>query len=446
MPTKIYAVFLGKPKGRAGWPYADLDCEKRRDYLLGRLKELCGSDIEFVGRDIIYESKEAEKIKERVRNVDGILLYTLTSHFPAPSPERILDIDSPIIVASDLFGGDMLFLQACDLARRKEARILPVSSSDPEDVKRALELVDVIRKLKGRRILIIEESKEAGDQSHFWRREYEDYLDATKSLLGVEVIVLGPEKLVQWYEKTDEKAAKGIAIKWMREADRVVEPSEDEIVKSAKLYLAMRRLMEEIGADGITIDCLPLFYEGRLPAYPCLGFSQFNNEGSLGACEADLEATLSQLIGQYLTGRPGFISDPVIDTASSQIVYAHCVAPTRPFGKDSPAAPYRIRSHAEDRKGASIQAILPPNQPLTTIKVNALAKKLAIHQARSIGNVDEERACRTKLAAEANVRKILENWDFQTFGWHRVTFYGDFREDFCGLAKLLGLTVVEEDR
>ena len=33
-------------------------------------------------------------------------------------------------------------------------------------------------------------------------------------------------------------------------------------------------------------------------------------------------------------GRPGFISDPVIDTSKRQIIYAHCVASNRAFGPD----------------------------------------------------------------------------------------------------------------
>ncbi len=34
-------------------------------------------------------------------------------------------------------------------------------------------------------------------------------------------------------------------------------------------------------------------------------------------------------------GRPGFISDPVIETASRQIIYAHCAASNRVFGPQS---------------------------------------------------------------------------------------------------------------
>ena len=51
-------------------------------------------------------------------------------------------------------------------------------------------------------------------------------------------------------------------------------------------------------------------------------------------------------IGNLLTGgRPGYISDPVMDTARRQIIYAHCVAPNRALGPAGPETPFEILSH-----------------------------------------------------------------------------------------------------
>ena len=119
---------------------------------------------------------------------------------------------------------------------------------------------------------------------------------------------------------------------WIRTAEKVVEPSEEEIGKSSRMYVAMRNLLGDHGAQGIAVDCLTLFYAGQMPAYPCMGFFQLNNDGLVGACEADLQSTITMLAITYATGRPGYISDPVIDTAKNQIVYAHCVARQRSSG------------------------------------------------------------------------------------------------------------------
>jgi len=36
-------------------------------------------------------------------------------------------------------------------------------------------------------------------------------------------------------------------------------------------------------------------------------------------------------------GRPGYISDPVMDSAKRQIIYAHCVAANKAFGPQGQA-------------------------------------------------------------------------------------------------------------
>jgi len=336
-------------------------------------------------------------------------------------------------------------LNLFDRAREENLPLLPIASSNFNDPIAALHLIEVIHEMKGSKILNIGMLEESMDAAHWWRRDPERYFELLKEIFGMEVITIGVEKLNVYYKNVDEKSARELAHKWISEALRVIEPSEEEIINSARMYFAIKKAMEEVNADAVTIDCLGLFYEKKLPAYPCLAFAKLNDEGSTGICEADLDATVTQLMMRYLMDRPGFVSDPVFDTFARQIIYAHCVAPTKLFGKDGPAVPYIIRSHAEDGKGACNQVIMPSNEIITTVKVSLLNRKLSIHQGRSIGNINEERACRTKLVAEANVKKIIDNYRYSTFGWHRVSFYGDFKKEVCDLAILLGIEVVEED-
>ena len=150
------------------------------------------------------------------------------------------------------------------------------------------------------------------------------------------------------------------------------------------------------------------------------------------------------LVGGALTGRPGFISDPVIDTSKNQIIYAHCVGPTKVFGPSGPSNPYHIRDHSEDRKGAAIQSLLPAGYMTTSLEINCMRHEILVHQAKAVGNVDEDKACRTKLAAEVkgDIDKLFTQWD--QWGWHRVTFYGDIKNEIKALAEAIRFNVVEE--
>ena len=122
------------------------------------------------------------------------------------------------------------------------------------------------------------------------------------------------------------------------------------------MYIGMKSVLKKHNANAITVNCLGGFYGGHIHAYPCLGFHELCNEGLVGACECDVSSTATMLAFTTMTdGRPGFISDPVIDTSKRQIIYAHCVAPNKVFGPDGQTNPFRIMTHSEDRKGASVQ-------------------------------------------------------------------------------------------
>ena len=113
--------------------------------------------------------------------------------------------------------------------------------------------------------------------------------------------------------------------------------------------------LEKYGTDSVTMNCLGGFAAGKLPAYPCLGFMQILNDGGQGVCEAMPDDTLSMLMARILTGRPGFVSDPALDTSKNQVVYAHCVGTTKVFGPEGKANDYRIRTlHNRDPRGARV--------------------------------------------------------------------------------------------
>jgi hypothetical protein len=245
--------------------------------------------------------------------------------------------------------------------------------------------------------------------------------------------------------KADREEAKEIADGWISGATEVIDVPYPTIEDSAAMYLGMKSVLKKHQANAITINCLGGFYGGHIHAYPCLGFHQLNNEGLIGACECDLESTATMVAFTTMTGgRPGYISDPVIDTSKRQIIYAHCVASNKVFGPEGSSNPFTIMNHSEDRQGASIRSILPAGYMTTTMKANNERKEIIFHQAKAVENDPDDRACRTKLCAEplGDIEKLFRYWDH--WGWHRVTFYGDLKEPAYDLADALGFTIVEE--
>jgi L-fucose isomerase-like protein len=211
------------------------------------------------------------------------------------------------------------------------------------------------------------------------------------------------------------------------------------------MYLAMKDLMDRYQAQAIAINCLEGHKTGGLKAYPCLGFSELNNGDQVGVCEGDLNSAITMLTMRHLINRPGYISDPVIDTSKNQVIYAHCVAPQKVFGPEGPVNPYRIRSHAEDNNGAAVQSMMPLGYMTTTIEFFLNRRELSIHQGKTVANIDIDKACRSKLAVDlkGDMEKLLRaDWD--RGGWHRVTFYGDVADPIREVCRQLKIPVVPE--
>ncbi|MCK4853061.1 MAG: hypothetical protein KAT31_02340 [Bacteroidales bacterium] len=247
------------------------------------------------------------------------------------------------------------------------------------------------------------------------------------------------------WKAADREEARSIADRWQSKATEVKDVSFETLENSAAMYLGMKEVLKTYDANAISVNCLGGFYGGHIHAYPCLGFHELNNEGLVGACECDVRSTATMVAFTAMTGgRPGYISDPVIDTAKRQIIYAHCVASNKVFGPDGAENPFSIMTHSEDRQGASVRSIMPAGYLTTTLEIAPQRKEILMHQAKAVGNDPDDRACRTKLCAEpvGDIEKLFTMWD--QWGWHRVTFYGDLKEPAYALADAIGWKVIEE--
>ena len=301
-----------------------------------------------------------------------------------------------------------------------------------EDKFDVLSTDDLLAELKSKKMLEFE-------------RGWVDTSQSTKESLGIDIVQRPFSELNDLWEKADKDEAQEIVKRWHKTAASIIDVNDDTLEASARMYLAMKTCLKNHDACGITINCLGGFYGKHIFAYPCLGFHELLNEGLIGACECDTLSTLTMVAMTTLTkGRPGYISDPVMDVASKQIIYAHCVASNKAFGPKGPKNPFTIMTHSEDRAGASLRSTLPLGYMTTTLMMGPHRKEILFHMGKTVANSTEDRACRTKIAAVpvGDFEKLFREWD--SWGWHRVTYYGDLREPVFALADRLGWKVIEE--
>jgi L-fucose isomerase-like protein len=249
------------------------------------------------------------------------------------------------------------------------------------------------------------------------------------------------------HEAVDSKAAEAEAGQyWIGPAQKVVEPSRADIINSARLYLAIKDIMIQERAQAITSShCM-----GQ-PAKGCLTFSKLNDLGLVGACEGDMDSTLTMLIFAYAFGVPGFISDPLFDTSKNAVIHAHCTSTTKLDGPSGQRAPFLIRTQCDSNQGVSLEVQMRVGQEITCAKLINLDTML-ISTGKIVELTDfHDRGCRTQITTEvANAKHMVRHWgggvldgDMMTL-LHRVVFYGNQLERMRDLATLMGLKVVEE--
>jgi hypothetical protein len=466
----LYSLHAEK-QAQPDWPNTGFDFRPFMDRVNRTLSTQL-NDFEFV-YSIAKGPEEAAKILalDKEANIDGYLVYQMNCWNRVV--QTIAKSGKPVLYADFQYGGSGGFLvYTAGFLRNKTPNIGFVASSRMEDLIAAVKCFNIMKRggsvedfVTATARVRTQNTPAAGDLS--CQPDPMDLLptsDCTKQLKASRILAVRdtesgledpimtiPVEKVPFaevnaaFEKADEDQAAEIARQWVRKATDVIDVPAETIEASAAFYLGMKDVLKAHNANAITINCLGGFYGGHIHAYPCLGFHQLNNEGLIGACECDIESTATMVAFTTLTqGRPGYISDPVIDTSKRQIIYAHCVGSNKVFGPQGRSNPYSIMTHSEDRQGASVRSIMPVDYMTTSLKVKRDRKEIIFHQAKAVDNDPDDRACRTKLCAEpvGDVEKLFSMWD--QWGWHRVTFYGDLKEPVYELADAMGYKVIEE--
>lgn len=453
------------------WPNIGFDFNPHMERINSSLKKNF-PDFTFIP-SMVKGPEEADKIVEmdKAEKIDGYIVCQMNCWNRVV--QSVAKTGKPVLYSDFQFGGSGGFLvYTAAFLRENTGNVGFVASSKEEDFLAAVNCFNIIKnggtpaefvaatnksrldktKTKGN-YSVLANSIQTLSAGECVRRLKSSKILAVKDqnsgiappIMGIPLEYIPFSEVNAAWSKADKDEAAEVADKWKNTASEVIDVSRDTLLTSAAMYLGMKSVLKNHNANAITMNCLGGFYGGHIHAYPCLGFHELCNEGLIGACECDEKSTATMLTFATMTnGRPGFISDPVIDTSKRQIIYAHCVAPNKMFGATGETNPFRIMTHSEDRQGASVQSVLPLNYMTTTLELNNDNKEILMHQAVAVSNDPDDRACRTKLCAEpvGDIEKLFTMWD--KWGWHRVTFYGDLKESVFALAGETGWKVIEE--
>ncbi len=426
--VKVARLYLGVPE--AHYPNPALDLRNEMKMYESKFSEFRDelADVEFVVDELVGSVEQVQGLKQRLKNVDGILVIHLTL-WVMPIIREIVSLGQPTVIFSAPYSGHEWY----DLSslRREEAgkKMECILSTDYNQLAVAIRPFRAIHHLREAKVL------------NLTTGSFSDYADAVKAKFGTTIKQIDLRRMMDAYNAVSEDDAKREAGRWIKGAEKVVEPSSEEILKSCRLALAFEKLLDEEEATVMTVDCYGSMYH-QTPAYPCIGFTRLNDMGLGGICQSDLPCAMVHILFQGLTGRPSFVNNPTFDFSNNTATLIHCLGSTKMDGPNKAAAPYRLRSIMERREGAVPQVKMRIGQRVTQAILDGTSS-LRFFTGEIIDTPETDRGCRTKITVklDGDAERLWRNW---TAGIHRVTCYGGLRKELEYFSRFKELEIVNE--
>ncbi len=414
-----------------------LVCRKEQAYKnfmnekLKQLKKSLKVDVQILNGIEVYDDKDVQLLNEYVAKADVILVYK--PHLGLGNCiVKISEYSLPII----LFNDEGLVNNPLDALEFIYSRGKVWVAVDYQDLNNYLIGLSAKKKLAQTKILILN-----ADYPHWERFLYRvnGGAEAIKQKLGIELEYVKSEEVIERWKNVSSERIQPLVENWTKEAERIVEPDEKDVVAVARLYLVMKDLLEEKQAKGITMA----YGQSPLPV-PCFAYTNLRDEGVPSACEADIISLLSMIMLNYITGKPSFMGNTFVDTTDEALVISHCVCPRKMEGYDTNPEPYTLRRYHKEEFTGSLTAYVKMeiSREVTICRLSGDLKSMLVARGTIVDCVDSDayEYCRIKAKVKIeNPRKFVH----KASGNHHVMVYGDCRNQLKSLNETLGITTIE---
>ncbi len=216
-----------------------------------------------------------------------------------------------------------------------------------------------------------------------------------------------------------------------------VRVKEEDGLRSAKAYFALKKIINENSLSGVTVKCAYDFM-----GVVCLAFSLLGDEGIVGGCEGDVNGLAAMLMLHELTGSPVHNTDLLsVYEENHSSVYSHCGSGAFSLAEkkeDIALEPVRLANEG--------LCVLFPGRPGKVTLVNLVGRKGTYRMSIVKGE-----AVRTELVFPGNPVKVvlpvsvdefLETVAREGIGHHWMVGYGDVSSELVQLGQLLGIKTV----
>ena len=434
-PARIRLAFLypsssqiaADPDGWWSWPGNEFDAEGRQRTYMDSLEKSAkplGVALSMDSDSIQNEAQVQSLINEiTAERPDGLVLVMFYNN-SLPLADKLLEAAEEIDIPVIFYIG--LGVKHGSIANyRREGVYFIQSHENLEAIENGLRMIAARVRLGQSLILSITEAEARSE--------------GVESFFGIRVRVVPFDEYARLFNGariSPSDQAWMDAIVGRATEIRGITPESSE--NALRAHLALKELIDREQADGVTMNCLR---RGMLK--PCISFSELNSALIPAACENDLSAAYTQLLGQLLTGRPGFQHNPAFDTERNQYYASHCTCPAQLQGPEGPKSPYLLRRFAHTNEGScAVQVFWKEDDPVTMVRYHhGEAPKLDVYAGRVATSypMPPVGGCTTNVAVKLTDRRDA----CAVQGHHNLLFSGDYARRFRLFANLYKLPLAD---
>jgi L-fucose isomerase len=304
---------MKEPKSKVGLVFVVLP-RMNWEAQLKRVPPLVAT-LEKVGLDVIYAGKPAFNVKESTQQAmqakekgADCIIYAIGTWMYAPQVVTAIQATDlpPIIWAFKAPEEFSLVGAGCTRGSLDEIGIPNLfiygDEKDINSAKRAAEYVRaarVVRGLKGKTYGLI------GGRSMGMYTAMVDYAQ-WKRQFGIEIEQISEHRVYVEAEKIPDEEAEKV-LDELQQKFAGVFSDKTYTIRSIKLYLALKKLINEEGLDFIGVKCQPELMD--VYSSYCIPVTLLNSEGTVTACECDSNGALTMLILHMLSGQAAWFGD-----------------------------------------------------------------------------------------------------------------------------------------
>ena len=266
--------------------------------------------------------------------------------------------------------------------------------------------------------------------------------DMALATLGPEVIRYELSDLTQVYDQISEDLAERSVSALVENVDGGIEPGQEELIRSARLHLALIEKIKKDHLDMVGVRCWPEL-RSEYKVHPCLAFSNLMDKGIMGICENDPTSGVTMWLFYHASAEAVFLADMGrINRSDGTLSLCHCGVASTQLAEDQKSV--QIRRYALDPEGGICIEFPLKQGPVTLAKLMRPQRgrfSMFLARGESVEG-PEHRGSVIYVKPASGVDRFISTMIEEGVEHHITIGYGDLIAPLARWCQLMGIRVI----